>query len=383
MACYISSNQERLYARVESAFGQTAVMSSQYRFPAVKFSVRQQTERPTRRDKTGSRTFPGLPSDLRRQTSFDVRTYMTSWAGAGQPLAYGSLFQAALGNTPKLFTGGVLDTGSSAGTLIFLSAHGLAVGDGVTFGGEIRFVASIPDSRTAVLNQAFSTNPGAGASIAATTSFRPAASLPSISIFSYRGPITALQRYLTGAAIDRMTLTVNGDFHEFQFSGEAKELVDSVSSPGFPNEPTLANFDYSIVPGHLGQAWLGSVPSRFYTLTDAEITLENGIDLRDREFGGGNASCIVAGERSVSLQFSLFERDDEATQSLYQAARERSPVSVMFQLGQQQGQLLGVWMKGVVPEVPEFDDGETRLQWRFAASRAQGNVDDEIFLAFG
>ncbi len=180
-----------------------------------------------------------------------------------------------------------------------------------------------------------------------------------------------------------MTLTVNGDFHEFQFSGEAKELVDSVSSPGFPNEPTLANFDYSIVPGHLGQAWLGSVPSRFYTLTDAEITLENGIDLRDREFGGGNASCIVAGERSVSLQFSLFERDDEATQSLYQAARERSPVSVMFQLGQQQGQLLGVWMKGVVPEVPEFDDGETRLQWRFAASRAQGNVDDEIFLAFG
>jgi hypothetical protein len=55
----------------------------------------------------------------------------------------------------------------------------------------------------------------------------------------------------------------------------------------------------------------------------------------------------------------------------------------MFQLGEQEGQLLGVYLKSVVPEVPEFDDSEPRLQWHFRDSRAQGTVDDEIALAFG
>ena len=52
-------------------------------------------------------------------------------------------------------------------------------------------------------------------------------------------------------------------------------------------------------------------------------------------------------------------RDDDATKALYQAARQQSPISVMFQLGDNDGQLMGVYLKSVVPEVPEFDDGKT------------------------
>jgi len=37
----------------------------------------------------------------------------------------------------------------------------------------------------------------------------------------------------------------------------------------------------------------------------------------------------------------------------------------------------------MVPEVPEFADGESRLEWVFQNSRAQGAVDDELFVAFG
>jgi hypothetical protein len=40
-------------------------------------------------------------------------------------------------------------------------------------------------------------------------------------------------------------------------------------------------------------------------------------------------------------------------------------------------------MKSVIPQVPEFDDSEQRQQWQFQACRAQGSVDDEIFVAFG
>lgn len=45
--------------------------------------------------------------------------------------------------------------------------------------------------------------------------------------------------------------------------------------------------------------------------------------------------------------------------------------------------MFGVYAKSIVPEVPELDDGETRLQWRFKNCRAQGIFNDELYVAFG
>jgi hypothetical protein len=55
----------------------------------------------------------------------------------------------------------------------------------------------------------------------------------------------------------------------------------------------------------------------------------------------------------------------------------------MFQLGEVESQVVAVFLKSVVPVVPEFDDNRSRLQWRFRSSRAQGTIDDEIAVAFG
>jgi hypothetical protein len=66
-----------------------------------------------------------------------------------------------------------------------------------------------------------------------------------------------------------------------------------------------------------------------------------------------------------------------------QAARQRSPITVMIQLGEQAGQLCGAYLPAMVPMVPEFDDSETRLQWKFQNDRAQGTMDDELYIAFG
>ena len=151
----------------------------------------------------------------------------------------------------------------------------------------------------------------------------------------------------------------------------------------FPPEPILCAINYAIIPGHLGQVWLGSTPQRFFTLTKAEVSFSNNLDLRAEEFGTDLPSTIVPGQRSVALKFSIYQQDDAATASLYQAARQRSPISIMIQLGQQQGQLFGLYMNSVVAEVPEFDDSEKRQQWQFQSCRAQGSSNDEIFVAFG
>jgi hypothetical protein len=150
----------------------------------------------------------------------------------------------------------------------------------------------------------------------------------------------------------------------------------------FPAEPVLGTFDLSVIPGNLGQAWIGASPQQFQTVTAASLKLSNNLDTRTREFGSATPLAVAPGDRSVFLDLSLFEKDDVATAGLYQAARQRSPISVMIQLGQAQGQLFGVYLKSVVPEMPQFDDTETRLQWRFQKSQAQGTCDDEIAVAF-
>ena len=74
---------------------------------------------------------------------------------------------------------------------------------------------------------------------------------------------------------------------------------------------------------------------------------------------------------------------DTQTSDLYGAARAETPIAVMFQLGQAAGQLLGVYMRDVIPHVPEFNDDERILKWDFSNSRAQGLDNDEIVVAFG
>jgi hypothetical protein len=129
--------------------------------------------------------------------------------------------------------------------------------------------------------------------------------------------------------------------------------------------------------------WLGSAPDRFFSLTQAELRLDNGIETRRREFGTDGLCGIVAGERTASIDFEVYANESEATKALYQSARLRSPIQAMLQLGHQPGQLFGAYLKSVQLETPDFDDAEVRLRWKFSGCRAQGAADDELTIAFG
>ncbi len=390
MASYISSDANRFYVVLENSYGNVSPASSTNRIPAVSLAIRQQLETAERKDKTGSRTFGGVPPGGRRRTTFELQTYMTSWSDRAHDPAHGPLVQASLGGIPMRFPGAPAGSGSNGRNLVFGAAHGLSSGQAVTYAGEIRFVTASLGPTAVQLNAPFSTIPALGTPIGPTITYMPGTALPSVSIFDYWSPATAIQRLVCGGAINRMTVRVNGDFHQFEFGGLGQDIVDSASFVGgigqldsFPPEPAIAQFDYSIIPGHMGQAWIGNTPDRLFTVTDATFVLDNGLQLRTKEFGSSIPRAILPGRRTVSVDFSLFGQDDTATNSLYQAAKQQSPISVMFQLGEQDGQLVGVYLKSVIPEVPEFNDAESMLQWHFRESRAQGTVDDEIMVAFG
>jgi hypothetical protein len=391
MACnYISSNNNRLYVGLEASYGQVPAIGAGNRIPAVELGGRQTTIRPERKDKTGTRTFGGTPAGLRKNTTFDLTTYMTAWTTPGAEPVYGPLFRASLGSAPMFFAGGTAAANANTRLLAFSAPHGLAPGQAVTFGGELRFVSAVVDTMTIELTSPFTVTPGAGSPIGATVAYQPATSLPSVSIFDYWCPTTAVQRIFCGAAVDQLKINVNGDYHEFEFSGIAQDIIDSVSFQAqegglasFPAEPTVAPYNYAIIPGHLGEIWLGTDPDQFLTITSAKVTLGNALDKREREFGSILPLCLSPGLRDVTVDLELFEANDDQTRALYQAARQASPIAAMLQLGQQPGQLAGVYLKSVVPEVPQFDDRLTRLQWKLTGSRAQGTGNDEMYVAFG
>ncbi|HWF10751.1 MAG TPA: hypothetical protein VG297_19925 [Bryobacteraceae bacterium] len=388
---YISSIANRWYCALESAYGQLPAITAANRVPAIKLTAQQQRANSKRKDKTGSRTWPGIPDGVRRQTQFGLSTLMIDWPDTTALPPQDPLFQAAFGGAGTLWAGAPADAGTDPSNIKFATAPGLAPGQAVTFNGEIRFVSAVSDDQlTVVLNAPFSTAPVPADPIGPTVGYSLTSELPSVSLFDYWDPSSAVQRVISGLAVDRFTINLNGDFHGFDFKGAAQDIVDSssfVSGQGgataFPAEPAAAEFDYSPVPGNLGQVWLGVVPSQFFTVAQASIEIRNNINMRLNEFGSVLPRGIAPGTREVTVTLELFSQDDAATAALYQAARQHSAISMMFQLGQLNGQLMGVFLKSLIPDVPVFDDSDSRLKWKFSDTRAQGTIDDEVVVAFG
>lgn len=387
---YISSNANRWYCARENEYGTIPAITAANRIPAVHMQAQHHQEKSHRRDKTGSRTWQGMPQGMRRHTSFDLTTYMRDWPDPTQLPAQSPLFEAAMGGPGELFAGRTTAAGSDETTVVFQTPHGLTPGQALGVGGELRFVAAVADAVTVVLNAPLSAAPAAGIPIGPTATWRLEHELPSLSLFDYWDPASALQRVLTGAGVDRMSIRMNGDFHEFDFRGMAHDLIDSSSfvsgqsgATQFPAEPVRGQFSYSPVPGNLGQIWLGVLPGRFHTVSQASIEVRNNLNMRLREYGSELPRAITPGPREVTMTMELFTQDDEATTALYQAARQRSPVTVMFQMGQQGGQMAAVWLKSLIPDVPHFDDADLRLRWTFRDTRAQGSAEDEMVVAIG
>jgi hypothetical protein len=390
MSCYISSNNNRAYVSLEENYGEVGGITGANRIPLIRLQARQVPVSPGRRDKTGSRTFPGLPNRVRKDTTYRLNTLMTEWTNGPSEPAQGPLFQAALGAAVEIFEGAIVAEVTASTQIVFAADHGLSVGQAVAFAGEMRFVTSVTNDTTIVVNAPFTNGVTAGDAFGLTATYRLATELKSASIFDYWDPAEAVQRIISGASVDTLRVRVNGDYHEFEFAGPARDIVDSLTFVDgeaglleYPVEPAQVGFDYTVVPGHVGQVWMGSAPSRVYSLTSAELIIDNNLDVRSREFGSDFARCIAAGERSVRLNFGVFAQDDAESAELFSASRQRNPMEVMLQLGERQGQLFGIYMPAMVPEVPEFLDTESRLEWEFQNSRAQGAVDDELVIAFG
>jgi hypothetical protein len=390
MACYISSRNNRFYAAVEGSYGVVAPVGAAQRFNAVHLRAAQNTERPARKDKLGTRTYQGLAGTLKRTTVFSLKTYLYARALASDAPRYGALMQAALGASPRTYAGGVgLGTVSGA-DVTFAAEHGLSVGDAVSINGDLRFVITVPGATEVGLSAPLTSTTSTSDITSGAVTYAPAKELPSASIYDYWTPTDAVQRILRGAAVNTMKLHLCGDFHELTFEGQAADVIDSKSFTSgqggldaFPAEPTVAMLTDSPVPGHLGQAWIGTGPDQLFTLSDAVVKVKNNVDFRRKDLGSLEPRCLVAGNREVTVDLELYGRNAGLYDEIYQAARYEAPIPLMLQMGETAGAMCAIYLPSFIPSVPQFMDDEERMQWKLAGSVAVGTEEDEIYVAFG
>jgi hypothetical protein len=386
----ISTSLNRFYTALEPSYGAVPAIDGNCAFRALTVDLEPVQQYLERQDKSGSRTFAGIVAGGRRSAKFDVEAYLMSGGIAGPPPGAGPLFEAACGDAPAAFGGGTAAANCTPSRIVFTSPHGLGIGQAIGNNGELRFVVEVPDDNTVVVSPPFNSAPAASSAVTATVAYPLAGSLPSFSLFEYWDPPSAQQRILAGGAVNALEVRVQGDFHTVKCSGEGQDIIDSITfSAGqgglaqFPAEPASRSYRGDPIAGHFGQVWLGAAPDRFQTLVSALLRLENSIALRNNEFGSAVPLGIAAGVRRVTFDFDLFQTDEAATQALYAAARNRSPVIAFLQLGVLPGHMFGAYMKSLVPQPPRTDARDPELKWSFSGARAAGTAEDELWIAFG
>lgn len=383
---YISSLSNRVFIKSENDFPEVNNMADAEVAPVTSFALSSNRKQLYRRDKTGFRSESPVMGPQRELIEFNLECYGTGWSGGNVKPAIAPILESGMCRSAQL-TPAHLVQSSSGASVTLQSDTALSIGQGLAFGSEIRFIESISGPRDFTLNAPFTIQLSAGSQLDGCASLAAGDVVNTMAILDSWAPAQAVQRFVTGAVSDQLKISVNNDFLEIAAKGYARNLYDSVSGIGgaeftFPTEPANASpLANSPIAGHLGQAFIGVPSARLCTLTQAEIRINNNIEPRTDEFGCFATKAFVLGRRKVSLDLTVFERNDELSQALYTKAVNNEPVPVMLQMGSQPGSIFAVYLPSVLFPVPAFSDSQSRLLWQFKNAVAMGLQNDEIFIA--
>ncbi len=383
---YIGTHSNRIYLKSEIDHPGTNDMTASQVAPVTSLRVANKRKQLIRRDKTGFRSETPVLGPQRELVELSMLSYGTGWDGGAGKTAISPILESGMAAATNLGGSHSVSTVNGA-QLSFAADANLSVGNALSFGSEMRFVAAVSGPRDITLNAAFNAVPTAGSVVVGCANLAAGDSVRTMALLDTWTPAQSVQRFLTGVTADQLSININNDFLEVGMRGYAQNMLDSVSGNGgvgfvFPSPPTGQGQTLAApIAGHLGQAIVGSEGISICTLTEAKITVDNGIDPRTEEFGCYGTKAYTLGRRRVSLDMTVFERNDTLSQTLYSNAANNIPTPVMLQIGNQPGSMFAIYLPAVLFAIPEFEDTESRLLWRFRSGLAFGAENDEIYLA--
>ena len=125
--------------RTRSAYGQVSAIDATNRIPAVNMKLQNQRDKNQRKDKTGTRTWQGLPAGMRRHTTFRRDVIHEGLAGSDNIATARAADRRGDGCAGRLWAGATVGTGTHAHpSIYFVSPHGLTPGQAVV--SEAKFV---------------------------------------------------------------------------------------------------------------------------------------------------------------------------------------------------------------------------------------------------
>jgi hypothetical protein len=226
---------------------------------------------------------------------------------------------------------------------------------------------------------------GAAGTVTATTRVRYtlADTLKTFSAWIYRGDGTGTPNHemAWGNIVRRITFNLGEDVAEFSAEGECAWVQGSKSFAGattaekagqasFPAEPVSATTLGNLIAGFTGSITLGGSP--IADIISAQIVMDTGAEVVKRTFGSRLPSGVEAGERMVTISFSIYNSDDAGLETLREAAESKTPVDAVIAVGDTAGGIYTFTVKQIQLESPDLEDGERRMVVQFPESRAYG-----------
>lgn len=213
-------------------------------------------------------------------------------------------------------------------------------------------------------------------------------------MWSFRQPSTISQRVAFGCVVNRASFQLGQDgLATWSADGEAKWVLESrqfsastTEQKGgltaFPAEPGAPVTNGSGLVGFTGKALLGG--TEFVNLRTANFNVSPAnMPVKDT-FGSFHPTGAEGDERKVTTQFSIYEEDTAAFDTLMAAAHAKTRIDVVYQMGTVPGSMLVAVLKGVQLVAPSREE-ERRFITNFPEAEATGSSDgagDDLTLWF-
>ncbi len=195
----------------------------------------------------------------------------------------------------------------------------------------------------------------------------------SLTIAHYVGDF---RRELLGAGINELGMAFDANEEpRVSASGPAKEQLTGTAQ----DSPAA----FTTVGGNPPSGLIGEllIDATVYLFKSLEVTITNGIIVRNQEYGvNGGTEIYRQGRREISISFEAIAETEETA---YNPAEAGSNVTLLKQTGRTEGNIVALYAPRVELKVPETDDPEEEVTWSHEgiALESVDSANDELTLA--
>jgi hypothetical protein len=203
--------------------------------------------------------------------------------------------------------------------------------------------------------------------------------IPSLSIASYRTPSTLNQRICHGAVVQEARFTFGANVAEARFSGEGQwtlgsmhfDAANTVQKGGlgaFPAEPVAPVTNGNMVIGFTGLITVDG--STIAYMKSGELIIRPANEVVKDTFNAYLPDSAEGDERQGSCTFIVDDKDETSMDNMLTKAVAKDPVTCIFQLGLNAGNIWTFTLRNVQLDHPTYTDGQRRFRANFGDNPA-------------